>query len=647
MNREFLEFYDRELKILYERSREFADEFPGVAARLGAMTEEQIDPTIAGLLEGAAFLAARVQLKLKSEFDHFTIEMLEHLLPGFLSPTPSFAMIKVRPDFSNPMLKDGVRLKAGEYVDTTFVERERHMACRYRLVSDLTVWPFEIQKAEYLSTAAPLQARGLNSASSVTSGLCIELALRITKPGGDAKNSKTPVSTCTPDTLTFHIVDAMSDSAILYEQLFSRLKRIVIRHAVDGEAPKFEVLGADAIEAIGFEPGQSLFGHDDRVFTGFNYLREYFAFPARFMGFRLKGLEKHLKRVTSDRVEIYFELEASSKRLSSVVKTGSFALYAAPVANLFEITCTPVPIRTQDHEHVVVAERSRPLDHEIYRIVDVAAQFPRRKDRLPVFPLYSAPTGNTPLNRAYFYTSRKLERRKTDVERRTGLASNYLGTDTFISLREPPEEEGQERVRSLTVRALVTNRHLTDRLPVGRGSIDFVSVSDTKLELECIAGPTPPRESLLVGGHRGRGSELTGSVLWKLISLLQFNHLGLSGRAAGDQATALREILLVFADASNPDIERRIRGVVDIKTSPVVRKISQENGFNAARGMQVAVEFDETAFEGSGAFLLGTVLSRFFSEYASFNSFVETVIKSRQRGEIMKWRPVIGARQLL
>jgi type VI secretion system protein ImpG len=86
---------------------------------------------------------------------------------------------------------------------------------------------------------------------------------------------------------------------------------------------------------------------------------------------------------------------------------------------------------------------------------------------------------------------------------------------------------------------------------------------------------------------------------------------------------------------------------VDIKTASVVRKISHANWFNAARGMQVSVEFDESAYEGSGAFLLGAVLSRFFSEYASFNSFVETVIRSRQRGEIMKWKPVIGARQLL
>ena len=31
MNREFLDAYNRELKILYERSREFAEDYPGIA----------------------------------------------------------------------------------------------------------------------------------------------------------------------------------------------------------------------------------------------------------------------------------------------------------------------------------------------------------------------------------------------------------------------------------------------------------------------------------------------------------------------------------------------------------------------------------------------------------------------------------------
>src|SRR5690606_21324200 len=52
MNREFLDYYNRELKFLYERSKEFAEEFPGVAERLGGLIEDKMDPGLAGLLEG-------------------------------------------------------------------------------------------------------------------------------------------------------------------------------------------------------------------------------------------------------------------------------------------------------------------------------------------------------------------------------------------------------------------------------------------------------------------------------------------------------------------------------------------------------------------------------------------------------------------
>ncbi|WP_163585855.1 type VI secretion system baseplate subunit TssF, partial [Klebsiella michiganensis] len=62
MNREFLDLYNRELGFLRGHAREFAQEYPGIAERLGGLVEEQADPMIAGLLEGAAFLAARVQL---------------------------------------------------------------------------------------------------------------------------------------------------------------------------------------------------------------------------------------------------------------------------------------------------------------------------------------------------------------------------------------------------------------------------------------------------------------------------------------------------------------------------------------------------------------------------------------------------------
>ena len=105
MNREFLDFYNRELDVLYEHAREFADEYPGIAGRLGGLLRERMDPTVAGLLEGAAFLAARVQLKLKHEFPEFINNLLEQLVPHFLAPTPSMMLVKIQPLFGDPELR--------------------------------------------------------------------------------------------------------------------------------------------------------------------------------------------------------------------------------------------------------------------------------------------------------------------------------------------------------------------------------------------------------------------------------------------------------------------------------------------------------------------------------------------------------------
>ena len=76
MNREFMELYNRELSLFYEHAEEFAEEYPGVAERLGGMVQDSPDPMVAALLEGAAFLATRVQLKLKHEFSTFTDNLL-------------------------------------------------------------------------------------------------------------------------------------------------------------------------------------------------------------------------------------------------------------------------------------------------------------------------------------------------------------------------------------------------------------------------------------------------------------------------------------------------------------------------------------------------------------------------------------------
>ena len=65
------------------------------------------------------------------------------------------------------------------------------------------------------------------------------------------------------------------------------------------------------------------------------------------------------------------------------------------------------------------------------------------------------------------------------------------------------------------------------------------------------------------------------------------------------------------------------------------------------RSGQASGEFDESAFEGTGVFILGAVLEQFFARYVSLNSFTETVIRTQQRGELMRWKPQLGKRQLI
>src|SRR3954471_4543039 len=115
MHREFLDLYNRELQILHEQARDFAAEYPGIAERLGGLVAERMDPMVGGLLEGAAFLAARVQLKLKHEFPEFTANLLEQLVPHYLAPTPSMMLVKANPVFGDPALREGRAVSRGSY----------------------------------------------------------------------------------------------------------------------------------------------------------------------------------------------------------------------------------------------------------------------------------------------------------------------------------------------------------------------------------------------------------------------------------------------------------------------------------------------------------------------------------------------------
>jgi type VI secretion system protein ImpG len=65
------------------------------------------------------------------------------------------------------------------------------------------------------------------------------------------------------------------------------------------------------------------------------------------------------------------------------------------------------------------------------------------------------------------------------------------------------------------------------------------------------------------------------------------------------------------------------------------------------RGLEITLTMDDGAFAGAGGILLAAVLDRFFAKYVSINAFTETVLKSPERGEVMRWPTQLGRRPIL
>jgi len=327
MHQEFLDAYNQELRLFMEHTKEFAEEYPGIAERLGGLVGDRMDPMVAGLLEGAAFLAARVQLKLKHEFPEFTTNLLEQLVPNYLAPTPSALLAGIRPPFSDPGLREGLTIPRGSYIDATYLERERRVACRYRLGTDVTLWPFDVAAAEYIPAPGPLQALGLSTDHRVLSGLRLTLTHRTSadpeQEPSAAQALKTPTSWfagCRCKELSVHLLGAEADAVALYEQLFGDCVGIYFRHLDEFGDPVITPADGVTLEQIGFGEDEALLPADTRVFRGFDLLRELFWFPRKFLGFRLSGLARIMPKLTAKTVDVIFVFDEVNTRLAAAVQ---------------------------------------------------------------------------------------------------------------------------------------------------------------------------------------------------------------------------------------------------------------------------------------------------------------------------------------
>jgi len=361
MDERLLDLYNTELRHLRETAAEFGRDFPKIAGRLALdLDAKEIcpDPYVERLMEGFAFLAARVHLKLDAEFPRFTQGLLETVYPDYLCPVPSMAIVKFEPDEKDGSLAPGFVIKRGTLLRSQLAKGDR-TACTFSTAQDVRLLPLAVTEARYFIR----DLAELNLPREVGARAAFRIRLRKTIPN--------PFKEIRADPLVFHIRAAGELPGQIYEQIFAHKTRLVIQSPTSGQQSGI-VLKANSIRRVGFDPEHALLPNAPHGFEGYRLLREYFAFPQRFLFFELTGFQEAISRIAGDEVDLVIVLDEPDTRLEGPqVNKSCFDLFCVPTINLFEKTLDRILLSNRSSEFHVVPDRNRPLDFEIYQLTSV------------------------------------------------------------------------------------------------------------------------------------------------------------------------------------------------------------------------------------------------------------------------------------
>ena len=621
MDERLLAYYNSELRHVREMAGEFAREFPKIAGRLALDRDAKEicpDPYVERLLEGFAFLAARVHLKLDAEFPRFTQTLLETVYPHYLSPVPSMGVVRFEPDPRDPGPEEGFLLERG----TVLRSQTDETPCQFRTAHTVRLWPLKIGDARYYTrTLAELEIPGRLEAKAA-------LLIRLQTTGGkkfkELKITKLPLFIRGADEIPFWI----------YEQIFGRSTHVIIQ-SPKGERAFREILPASIIRRTGFEDEEALLPRSPRSFEGYRLLKEYFACPQRFLFFEFSELAAATRQCDGEQLEVIVVFRSAEPKLDNRIDVNSLALFCTPVINLFPKRLDPILISDRFAEFHIVPERTRPIDFEVYQIRDVVGIAATTNEEQRFEPFYLARDGETQ-SRAY-YTINRFPRVLTAKEKKSGAVSSYAGSELFVSLVDPKAAPYSRRLSQLNITALCTNRHLPIQLPVAIGETDLLTELYAPLSsVRWLVGPTLPVPSIA-----------EGDPAWRTISHLSLNYLSLLDSKDGEGAAGLRELLKLYINRNDLFALRQVDGIRSVVSTAILRRVGAGGPLTFARGLELRVMMDEGAFEGSGIFILGAVLAQFFARYVSLNSFTETVLISQRRGEVMRWPSLIGKRHII
>lgn len=597
--------YERELVAMRLLCREYAERYPKAAAQLQLGGDTCDDPHVERLIQSVALLCARVSKRMDDSYPQFTEALLNLLLPHYLRPFPSCAIVQFAPAASDhtasTVIARGTAL-ASKLVDG--------VSCTFRTVYDVAPGQASITAVRF---DAIIQApQTVKLAPNITSSISIDFAI---------DRAEAPLTTAP---LRLYLNGDPSFCAALRDALFMHASRGFLQAQGSSSWLGMPTL---PIAAVGFDADQALLPPDARSHPAYRTLAEYFAFPEKFnfVDIDLAALMARLPEQCS-RFTLHLALENLAADSRPARMLGSLSAHhlvagCTPVVNLFQQRGKPLQYKQLTADYPVLADAAHPAAYAVYSIDRV---YLLNKDAHTISgaeyqPFYALRHGQRENESGRYWLMRHDDT----------LATTSPGHEKSISLVDAIGTSLSIETTTLAIELTCTNRDAPCLLKCGAPEGDLVIPGTAKGRIiRFLRRPTRP--------HQPPSSH---SAPWRLISHLALN-LQTLGREGVD---GLRELLTLY-DVTRSTVSRhQIAGITQLELSNTTAWLKHKRGASLAPGTELRLTLDQQAFAGTSLHLFVQAIEQFFALYVQMNSFVELVILSHPSGEeLVRCKPRSG-----
>lgn len=599
MIKTFLDYYRENLHYIRSSAKDFAAEFPKIASRLEISAFECEDPYIERLLEGTAFLAAKVDERISCGFPRMLESVISAISPKSLFPNPSFGVVECNFNESK-FSEEGFNILSNTILEINMPFTGTQ--CKYSVCWDTKFSPLKINSVKYLTNEISI----LSNNKKHLAALSLEIN---TLNNLSFKNIQS-------DYIDLYLNTTDSNASMLLWQLMCDMESIILK-----TDDKIEVINDFKVELPVFEGNNSYINFSEIQISGLNALQDFFIYPDMFKFVRIHGINKLFNKVDAFSGSLIFAFNKRRNELLPVINNERIMFNCLPVINLFRMNSSRG--YTNDfYEYHIVPNNVAANDYEVYDVESIKFYDNANNHLLTARPFYYTD------NKVYFnnnYDYFALHRR----HRSDGLYSNrssYKGHEVFASVSGEQWKSVRDKIAQYSADLICTNRDLP--LFIKAGTQVSFSISEIKSGA-FINAPSKPLNPLISSGRQEE---------WEKINHIMLNISSILWKPGEIPVKIIKNIIKSYSLLPADDTERILSSIISMESEPAVfRYIHANTSIFYEQGWKLNITISESKIEDIGFFTFVCVLWQFFKSYIQINTHIEFNVYSETHGLLKQW----------